>query len=177
MTKTNEGCLQGENILLCPICEDDTDLIVSWRNKEKVRSNFIFKQDFTRQIHLEWLENMVYTGKVAQFIIYDKHDIPIGSTFLRDIDMANKKAEFGIFIGEDEARGHGYGTEAAKLIINFGFHDLKLHKIMLRVFADNLMAINAYKRAGFELEGHLKDEIKTEQGYRDLILMSIIQEG
>lgn len=176
MQKTNENCLYGKNILLSPICEEDTDLIVSWRNKENVKSKFIFKQNFTRNMHLEWFENMVVTGKVVQFIIYDKHNIPIGSTFLRDIDMTNRKAEFGIFIGEDNARGHGYGTEAAKLIVNFGFHDLNLHKIMLRVFADNQIAIKSYKKVGFELEGYLKDEIKTEIGYSDLVLMSIIQE-
>ena len=101
----------------------------------------------------------------------------MGSVFLRDIDYQNKKAEYGIFIGEDTARGKGIGTEAAKSIVQYGFAELKLHKIFLRVLADNKGAIKSYENAGFVQEAYLKDEVLLNGEYRDIVLMAVINPG
>ena len=128
--------------------------------------------------HTNWLENVVKTGRAAQFIIYEKDEnVPVGSVFLRDIDYQNKKAEYGIFIGEDTARGKGMGTEAAKSIVQYGFTELKLHKIFLRVLADNKGAIKSYENAGFVQEAYLKDEVLLNGEYRDIVLMAVINPG
>lgn len=162
-------------IFLKPITAEDTENIIRWRNKESVRKNFLDQRPFTVQGHTNWLNNMVNTGKVVQFIIYDKiENIPVGSVFLRDIDYTNKKAEYGIFIGEDIARGKGIGTDAAKAIVSYGFSKLKLHKIFLRVLSENKGAIRSYQKAGFTQEAYLKDEVLISGEYRDIILMAII---
>ena len=60
---------------------------------------------------------MSYTDN--NLIIIDRTtNLPVGSTYLRDIDKKNNKAEFGIFIGEKEYWGKGFGNEATKLILN-----------------------------------------------------------
>ena len=95
--------------------ENDTDLIVAWRNSEPVRRNFIYQAPFTRQGHENWTKTMVETGKVVQMIICDlATDKPLGSVYIRDIDRQHSKAEYGIFIGEPEGRGRGVGTAARK---------------------------------------------------------------
>lgn len=153
----------------------DTELIVAWRNKESVRKNFLYQKDFTVQGHLKWMDEMVDTGKVAQFMIYDtRTEKPVGSVFLRDIDHINRKAEYGIFIGADEARGKGLGTAAAELILEYGFEVLGLHKIFLRVLSDNELAIKSYEKAGFTKEGYFKDEVLLDGNYRDIIFMAVI---
>lgn len=165
----------NEKILLKPITAEDTENIIRWRNKESVRKNFLDQRPFTVQGHTSWLNNMVKPGKVVQFIIYDKvENIPVGSVFLRDIDHTDKKAEYGIFIGEDAARGKGIGTNAAKAIVQYGFLHLKLHKIFLRVLAENKGAIKSYQKAGFTQEAYLKDEVLINGEYRDIILMAVI---
>lgn len=167
----------GKKIILKPITREHTSLIVKWRNNEKVQKNFIFQETFTEEMHNNWLENKVKTGEVVQYIICTVEDeMPIGSVYLRDIDRDNQKAEFGIFIGEDVQRGKGYGTEAAKLMCQYGFERLELHKIMLRVFAFNERAINAYEHAGFEKEAFLKDEVKIDGEFKDIIFMAVINE-
>ena len=88
--------------------------------------------------------------------------------------LKNHSAEYGIFIGEDSARGNGYGTEAAKIFVDFGLSKLNLHRIMLRVFADNLQAIQSYHNAGFQKEGIARDMIYQSGQYRDMVFMSII---
>ena len=166
--------LEGKNIYLRPMTGEDTDLIVKWRNEDFVRKNFIYQKPFTREGHLNWVETMVKTGKVVQFIICTKEKKPVGSVYLRDIDVTHHKAEYGIFIGEKEALSKGYGTEAARLMIRYAFEELKLHKLMLRVLAGNDRAKKSYENAGFVQEAYLKDDVYLENGYRDVILMAVI---
>ena len=167
--------ITGEKVYLEPITKEHTPLIVKWRNNPKVRKNFVFQETFTNEMHNSWMDNKVATGEVVQFIIYQKEDSkPIGSVYLRDIDGANEKAEFGIFIGEDTQRGKGYGREATELLCQYGFSELNLHKIMLRVFAFNEAALCAYERAGFRKEAYFKDEVKINGEFLDMIFMAVI---
>ena len=165
----------GGIIDLKPMELSDTDNIISWRNKSRVRNNFIYRKPFTREGHLKWIENMIDTGKAVQFIIIEKStDKAIGSTYLRDIDLEHHKAEFGIFIGVDEALNRGYGTEACKLICKYGFEFLRLHRIFLRVFEWNLQAINSYKNAGFVREGLFRDDVCIDDKYHNIVMMGLL---
>lgn len=166
--------LEGNTIYLRLMEQEDTDLIVKWRNEDFVRKNFIYQKPFTKEGHLHWMETMIKTGKVVQFIICTKEKRPIGSVYLRDIDMVHRKAEYGIFIGEKDVLSKGCGTEAAKLMIRYAFDILKLHKLMLRVFAGNERARKSYINAGFIQEAYLKDDVYLDGGYRDVILMAVI---
>jgi len=169
---------KNEGIYLRPIREDDTADIIRWRNSAKVKQFFIQQDDFTEESHLNWLSNYVNKGKAVQFIIVDKKsDRSIGSVYIKDIDMIHKKAEYGIFIGEEQNQGKGYGTEAARLMIDYAFNILKLHRIYLRAYTDNDRAIASYKKAGFEVEGVLKDDVFVRGKYRDMTWMSIINQA
>ena len=100
--------LNGEIVNLREITELDTDNIIKWRNNPKVKKHFIYQEDFTRESHLSWYHNKVQTKEVAQFIIVNKEEArDIGSIYLRDIDLENKRAEYGIFIGEDTRKRKG----------------------------------------------------------------------
>ena len=151
--------IEGKQIYLRPITMEDTDRIVSWRNQDRVRHNFIYQKLFTKESHENWMHTQVETGHVVQFIICEKNnDRPVGSVYFRDIDHDNKKAEYGIFIGEADAAGRGIGSETARLAADYARDVLKLHKLMLRVFADNVGAVKSYQNAGFVQEACLKDE-------------------
>lgn len=169
--------IEGKQIFLRPIDGGDTERIVAWRNQERVRKNFIYQKPFTKEGHEEWMRTQVQTGRVVQFIICEKDTgRPVGSVYFRDIDRENKKAEYGIFIGEADAAGRGIGTEAARLAVSYAKDVLKLHKLMLRVFADNAGAVKSYENAGFVREAHLKDEFFQDGHYRDMLLMAIFFE-
>lgn len=166
--------IEGKDIYLRPISKEDTDNIIRWRNSDFVRRNFIYQKPFSRQGHEHWVKTMIDTGKVVQFIICTREERPVGSVYLRDIDKVHKKAEYGIFIGEKDALGQGYGTQAAELMIHYAFEQLKLHKLMLRLLADNKQAYRSYEKAGFVQEAYLKDEVFLEGVYRDVIYMAVI---
>ena len=154
-----------------PITYDDTEDIIRWRNCDYVRSRFIDQRLFTKEGHEEWLKTMVETGKVAQFIIL-LDDKAVGSVYLRDIEYEEKSAEYGIFIGEENARGKHVGTKAAKLILRYAFDELKLEKIFLRVYKDNLGAIKSYENAGFRQNENI-ERINVNGEVREVIFMEL----
>ncbi len=172
--------IQNQSVFLRKIQYEDTDLIIKWRNSDFVREHFIYQELFTKESHENWMKTMVETGKVDQLIICikrtpaDEEGIPVGSVYIRDIDWNHKKAEYGIFIGEESARGRGVGSMAAELMISYCFEQLKLHKLFLRVFADNKQAIRSYEKAGFVQEAYLKDDVRIRGTYRDIVFMGIL---
>lgn len=178
MDFSNQNVLTGKSIRLRKITANDTDLIVCWRNRDFVCKNFIYRGKFTSEVHNRWLQEQVNTGHVIQFIIeYDINQeyIPVGSVYLRDIDYENSCAEFGIFIGEDSALGKGIGSESAKLILDFAHNQLGLHRIFLRLVAENIAAYKAYRKAGFITEGVFRDMKKIDGKYVDIMFMSSIR--
>lgn len=155
---------------------EDTEKIVEWRNSDSVRKRFIYQGLFTKESHENWIRTMVETGKVVQMIICEiGTDRAVGSVYVRDIDNIHHKAEYGIFIGEKEARGKGYGTAAAKLMVRYCFEELRLHRLFLRVYAENERAIRSYEKAGFVKEAHLREDVYIDGEYKDIVLMGILK--
>lgn len=162
-------------VYLRPITPEDTEDIVRWRNSEAVRTHFIYQKPFTRQSHEAWLRDMVDTGRVVQMMICLKeNDKAVGSVYIRDIDPVHKKGEYGIFIGEAEARGCGIGTQAAEQMIRYAFETLGLHRLFLRAFADNRQAFRSYEKVGFQQEAYLKEDVCIDGVYRDIVLMGMV---
>lgn len=162
--------LAGELIYLRPMEEADAESIVIWRNKDWVRHNFLYQEPFTLEGQLNWLHTQVEPGHVAQFVICEKESgRAVGSVYFRDIDRGKSCAEYGIFIGEEDAVGKGYGTEAAGLALAFAFEELGLESIFLRVFEDNVRARKSYEKAGFFPIKDRQERIMTEAGSRTVV--------
>ena len=167
--------MMNEQVTIRPVTEADTDRIIAWRNAPSVMAHFIYRTPLTRKAHLNWLHNRVETGEVAQFVIYDG-ETAVGSVYLRDIDRNNQKCEYGIFIGDEDCRGKGIGTAAAKLALTHAFEELGLNRVYLRVFADNLGAIKSYEKAGFRYEGTFRQDVMIDGVGEDIVFMAILRE-
>lgn len=169
--------LEGEKLYYREITEADTDLVLKWRNSESVKDHFIHREIISKEEHLQWLNRKVKTGKVIQFIMVEQMtDNPIGSVYLRDVDYKEKTAEYGIFIGETVARGKGYGTEAARVMVSYAFGQLQLDSLTLRVLVDNRQAIKSYEKAGFRLDMGNEEKIQIN-GKEEMVLFMKILRG
>ncbi len=124
----------------------------------------------------EWFANTTYFRNNYVFgIELIAEDRLIGSCGLHDFDTISRKAELRMKIFESQQRGKGIGTEALTQLLAFGFKDINLHKIWLRVLADNLAGIKLYQKAGFMTEGKLREDIYIKGIYKDIVVMSLLK--
>jgi RimJ/RimL family protein N-acetyltransferase len=98
----------------------------------------------------------------------------IGTCALSQLDSDNGSALYHITIGEKDAWGHGYGTEATALMMGHAFGGLGLHRIALSVFAFNERAIRSYQSVGFVIEGRAREAIWRDGRWWDEISMSLL---
>ena len=156
--------------------EKDTPNILKWRNSKHVMDVFIDRTPLTEAIHNNWLENYVNTGKVAQYIAYDDETgVDFGCVYLRDIDHNNKKAEFGIFIGEEEYIGHGNGSKATSELLDIGFNELGLNKIYARILDYNKASYNMFMKLGFSEDARLRQDVIIDGKPVDVYMVSILR--
>ena len=172
------GVLSDGVITLRPLTAEDTERILRWRNSERVRSHFIFREELTREAHEEWFRTRVRTGEVLQYIICmpqgeAKEARPVGSVYLRDIDHEAKRAEFGIFIGEADARGKGYASAVTGPVVRYAFDALGLTTVGLRVYTDNAPALAGYRHAGFRVVERLRDVTASDGTKADMYWMEV----
>jgi RimJ/RimL family protein N-acetyltransferase len=110
----------------------------------------------------------------VNFAILNGHREHVGNCGLSSIDRNRKKAELWIYIG-DVRRGQGLGGMAAWELLRFGFHDLELNRIYLRVVEDNLGALRFYQAIGFKEEGRFREDTLRDGRYYDSIWLSILK--
>ena len=98
----------------------------------------------------------------------------IGLTTFSNLDPDNGSVLFHISIGEPDAWGNGYGTEATELMLSLAFDRIGLHRVGLSVFSFNERAIRAYEKAGFQIEGRGREAIVREGRRWDEITMGVL---
>jgi RimJ/RimL family protein N-acetyltransferase len=99
----------------------------------------------------------------------------VGACSLQQIDLRNRHAELGIWMAGREQRSQGYGTEAVRLLLGYGFEVLRLDKIYLGVYDFNEGGLRAYERVGFRYEGRLQNMLHYEGRYWDEWPMRILR--
>jgi RimJ/RimL family protein N-acetyltransferase len=153
--------------------------IMRWKN-DKSLSELILSNYQTTTI--EEAENWIFRNSTDKnqvlkgiFVVINAQKILVGIVRLMYIDTKNKHAEFGIYIGDSQHRGKGYGQIATQLIVDEAFVKQGLHKVYLKVDESNIAAIKSYQKVGFEIDGRLKDHVFDGTNYKTLLLMSVIE--
>ena len=165
--------LVGERIYLSPMNKDDTEIYTKWLNDEAVAVNLgQYAKVITLASEQKALDDMTSEG--YNFAIVKNDDTLIGNISLFSISNTNRSAITGLFIGEKENRGKGYGTEALRLILDYGFNTLNLHSVMLNVFSDNEAGIACYKKVGFTEYGRRRESCFKGGRYVDDVHMDIL---
>lgn len=99
----------------------------------------------------------------------------IGGTTLRGIERVARKAEFALVIGEADFRGRGYGAEVTRLMVDFAFETLNLNRVWLTVNVENIAGLKSYEKAGFRIEGTLRDQTYARGRYYDAHIMGVLR--
>lgn len=99
----------------------------------------------------------------------------IGSTLLMRVSHTHGEAYVGIGIGEGEFRGKGYGSDALRVLLRFGFQELNLHRVSLDAVATNAQAVRSYEKCGFVPEGFTRGTDYRDGVHTDLVSMGILR--
>lgn len=147
----------GEKVFLSPINPDDAEVYTRWINDLEVGIYLTVAPNiYTLSREREILERIGKEGYNFAIVDSEKERV-IGNCGLMNVDFVNRKAEMGIFIGEKNYWGKGYGTEAIELLLDFSFNILNLNSMMLTVRAFNKRAIRCYEKCGFKLIGKRRE--------------------
>jgi len=103
-------------------------------------------------------------------------DTVIGFVVLFNLKWSNRTADMAIGIGDKAYRGKGYGQDALKLILNYAFNELNLHRVSLTVMSYNDAAIKAYERVGFVLEGTQRQAVLRQGKRYDMLMYGILRD-
>jgi RimJ/RimL family protein N-acetyltransferase len=168
---------RGELVYLSPT--EPADIVDNgrWINDPEIGHNLGTKYPTSRDASERFAKEMLAgAGKtIYPFNIHRLSDgHRIGGIVLRDVDRENGSAELAIFVGERSELGRGYGTDALRCIEDFGFGELRLHRIELAVFDYNVRAIRAYEKAGFRTEVVLRRARFHRGVHHDVLIMAIL---
>jgi diamine N-acetyltransferase len=164
----------GELVALGPLRRDLIPSYQRWINDfETTRTLAVPPRPVTQEQETRWYEQAISSEHDVSFTVYERATLrPVGVTGLHGIDFRDRRANFGIMIGEPGCRGKGYGTEATRLMLDYAFTALGLHSVMLTVYQFNPAGKRAYEKAGFKefgrrrqchmMGGRLWDEIFME---------------
>ncbi len=168
--------IQGQKVALGPHRRDLIPTYLRWINDfEVTRTLAMGMAPHTREAEETWYDSLARREKQVIFTVYERATMrPIGATALNDIDHHHRTAEFGLLIGEKDCWGKGYGTETARLMLDYGFTALGLHCITLRSYSYNQRGIRAYARAGFRDAGRLREAHRLGGRAYDVILMDCL---
>jgi RimJ/RimL family protein N-acetyltransferase len=100
----------------------------------------------------------------------------IGGVGLWISSWTHSEIWLGISIGERNYWGKGYGTDAMRLIVQYGFVELNLRRISLGLHAYNERALKSYQKVGFQLEGRTRGEGLRDGVRFDSLWMGILRE-
>ena len=168
--------LVGERIYLSPRSTEDAEIFTEWLNDfETTDYTGRSGQLTTLEGERKYLEEN--STPEANFVIVtlDK-DKMIGTIGLESVDAINRTATLGIFIGDKNFRNNGYGTEAIRLILDYGFNYLNLYNIKLDLMEFNERALACYKKCGFKEYGRRRKCKFINGKYYDSIAMDILRE-
>lgn len=159
--------IKTERIYFAFTRPEDVDFVMTLE-QDSYNKRFVFS--WTRQEHLAAIAD----PNRLHLVIRDLEDQPVGYMILAGADSADRSLEFMRMV--IVPKGRGYGRQAVRLLKLLAFKNLNFHRLWLDVYEDNLPAIKLYLDEGFVQEGLLRECKRSDQGYRSMILMSMLEQ-
>ena len=168
--------IEGQRVVLRRHVPDNLDAFRRWYSDPEIARLARYTETPMRidEVDRFFQSRAIGPESLAMAIHVQGTDRLIGTCALSQLDGDNGSALYHITIGEKDAWGRGFGTEATSLMIAHAFGDLGLHRVSLSVFAFNERAIRAYARCGFTIEGRAREAIWRDGSWWDEVSMSIL---
>jgi diamine N-acetyltransferase len=169
--------LLGERLYLRPLEKEDLPLIRQWANDPEMRGLIGEVLPMSVAAAEEFYERGRTDKEQVWFVIVLREgDRVIGEAGLLRMFPAWRTTDMSIIIGDKEAWGKGYGLEVARLMLDFAFGAMNMHRVAVGVVGFNERALRFWEKAGFRREGVERDGYFHNHAYHDFVMMSILEE-
>lgn len=168
--------------------QDDLPRFVAWLNDPEVRHQLALIWPMGTAQEEAWYQAQLKAEPALQAFSVDVRSASpsaagpdpawahVGGAGFHGVDWQARAAELGIVIGQKETWGQGYGTEATRALVRWGFRELNLNRVWLRVYEDNAPAIRCYEKIGFRQEGRLRQDRFRAGRYVDTLVMGLLRD-
>ena len=173
----NLKTLAGSKLTLIPFREEHISAAyIDWLNNPEV--NQFLEVRFVHQTYetvLAYVRSFYGDTEKYMWGIYPNDtNTMIGTATLSELNRRHGRGIIGLMIGEKECWGKGYGTETIKLVTDYAFKQLNLHKVTAGAVANNHGSVRAFQKAGFDTEGRAKSHIFFDGKYYDAVWLGMM---
>jgi diamine N-acetyltransferase len=169
--------LSGKRIYLRAVEDEDIALLHAWTNDPETRGQIGETRPSTYAATVEYYQRIQKDeSRVWLAVVQRKTRQVIGETGLLRMFPAWRTTDWSLIIGEKSARGKGYGTEAAGLMLDYAFGYQNMHRVSIGVVGFNTEALRFYQRLGFQREGIQRDGYYHGHRYYDFVMMSLLEQ-
>lgn len=171
--------LRGDRVWLRPLEARDMPAYVAGINDTEVGAYAGYRMPFSLEQATAWHTRTLEQSRSGEgyfFAVCELGDDRfVGTTWLKEVHQLDGNAELAIYMDRDHI-GSGWGTDAQRVLLAFGFGTLGLERISLIVNAGNARAIRSYEKVGFRREGVMRRSFRVNGTMTDSLLMAILRD-
>lgn len=165
--------LEGKHVKLRQIEESDLPKLRYWRNSPYIRAYTRGYRPLNRLNQTKWFESLSTDQDNIMFAI--EVDKVIGCCGLTNINWKEGHGEVSIYIGKERWQGMGCATDALQLLLEYGFKELRLHRIYAIIFEYNEASVKLFEKNGFVLEGRHREARFWDGKFHDELVYGLLE--
>ncbi len=171
--------LETERLLLRPLRVTDSADMYDYAKRSDVTTYLLWSPHPSERYttdYLKYVEKRYAMGEFYDWAVVEKESgRMIGTCGFTSFDFPHNGAQIGYVLHPD-FHGKGYGTEAARRVLRFGFEELSLHRIEARFMQGNEASLHVMEKLGMRLEGYRRDGMLVKGAYRTIGICSILSD-
>ena len=163
-----------EECTLRPLRESDLEIVLGWRNSERIRLQMYTDHEITPDEHRRWFERVRNADETACYVL-EVRDRPVGVVTVSRIDRRNGVCHWGFYVGDAEAP-RGTGAALGFLGLEMLFETMSFRKVCGEVLGSNAASLRFHERYGFVEEGRFARHVRKGGRYEDVIALALFRE-
>src|SRR5262245_35721512 len=160
------------DITITAFPEEKLSAIAKWRSDGEV--NRYIRRGYTTLGEVRKWYREYFSSEANRLLGILVDDQLIGYCTIEHMNLEDKKCEVGILIGEKDYWHRGIGRAVVRELLKRAFTELAMHRVEAVIHADNVASIHCFSRAGFQLDGTLRDAKYRDGRYVHLRVYSIL---
>ena len=166
--------IEGDGVSLRTIEEEDLEFLQRTVNAPSVRSHLGGRDPVNGRQERAWFEERASDDEETNLLIC-RGEEPMGTVGLHPRGEMDVTGEVGLVLAE-EFWGHGYGTEAGRLITDHAVRETRHHRVLARVFEGNVGSRRIWEKLGFRHEATLREAEYLDGEYADVHVFAVLED-